>query len=119
MFQTLGPNFKLYFSVHVAEHTNSVSLSEVLLAGITQAHFSHERFLPQSQIGWARMSPPLSFKFSVKKSVAGDFPGGPVVKNLPCNVRDTGLIPGQGTKIPHTMELTLRASTTKPASLNY
>ena len=106
MFQTLGPNFKLYFSVHVAEHTNSVSLSEVLLAGITQAHFSHERFLPQSQIGWARMSPPLSFKFSVKKSVAGDFPGGPVVKNLPCNVRDTGLIPGQGTKIPHTTEET-------------
>ena len=24
------------------------------------------------------------------------FPGGPVVKNLPCNARDTGLIPGLG-----------------------
>ena len=30
-----------------------------------------------------------------------DFPGGPVVKNLPCNAGDTGLNPGQETKIPH------------------
>ena len=26
----------------------------------------------------------------------GDFAGGPVVKNLPANAEDTGLIPGQG-----------------------
>ena len=30
-----------------------------------------------------------------------DFPGGPVVKNLPYNAGDTGSIPGQGTKFPH------------------
>ena len=30
----------------------------------------------------------------------GDFAGGPVVKNLPCNAGDTGLIPGQGTNTP-------------------
>ena len=30
-----------------------------------------------------------------------DFPGGPVVKNPPYNVGYSGLIPGQGTKIPH------------------
>ena len=30
----------------------------------------------------------------------GYFPGGPVVKNLPCNAGDAGSIPGQGTKIP-------------------
>ena len=30
-----------------------------------------------------------------------DFPGGPGVKNPPCNAWDVGLIPGQGTKIPH------------------
>ena len=30
-----------------------------------------------------------------------DFCGGPVVKNLPSNARDIGLIPGHGTKIPH------------------
>ena len=29
------------------------------------------------------------------------FAGGPVVKNLPCNAGDAGLIPGQRTKIPH------------------
>ena len=27
----------------------------------------------------------------------GDFPGGPVVTNLPCSAGDVGLIPGQGT----------------------
>ena len=30
-----------------------------------------------------------------------NFPGGPVVKNLPCNAGDVSSIPGQGTKIPH------------------
>ena len=30
----------------------------------------------------------------------GDYPGGPVVKNLPSNAGDTGSIPGWGTKIP-------------------
>ena len=32
---------------------------------------------------------------------AGDFPGGPVVKNPPSNAGGTGSIPDQGTKIPH------------------
>ena len=27
--------------------------------------------------------------------MAGDFPGGPVVKNPPCNAGDVGLIPGE------------------------
>ena len=31
----------------------------------------------------------------------GDFPGGPVVQNRPCNGGDSEPIPGQGTKIPH------------------
>ena len=30
----------------------------------------------------------------------GNFPGGPVVKILPCNAGDVGLIPGWGVKIP-------------------
>ena len=29
----------------------------------------------------------------------GDSPGGPVVKTLPSNTRDVGLIPGQGAKV--------------------
>ena len=40
------------------------------------------------------------FFFTIKKNT-GDFPGGPVVKNLPSNAGDSGLIPGGGTKIPH------------------
>ena len=43
-----------------------------------------------------------------------DFPGGPVVKNLPSNEGDMGLIPGQGTKIPNAAgQLSLRATTTE------
>ena len=34
-----------------------------------------------------------------------DFPGGPTVKNLPCNSGGEGSIPGQGTKIPHPEQL--------------
>ena len=33
-----------------------------------------------------------------------DIPGGPVVKILPCNAKDTGSVPGWGTKIPHVSE---------------
>ena len=33
-----------------------------------------------------------------------EFPGGPIVKNPPCNAGDTGSILGWGTKILHAME---------------
>ena len=33
-----------------------------------------------------------------------DFPGGLVVKNLPCNAEDVSLSAGQRTKIPYTLE---------------
>ena len=51
------------------------------------------------------------FRFKV---VFKDFSGGPAVKNLPCNGGDAGLIPGQGTKIPHIVEqLSSRTRTTE------
>ena len=44
-----------------------------------------------------------------------DFPGGPVVKNLPSNAGDAGLIPRWGTKTPHaTGQLSPRTATTEP-----
>ena len=39
----------------------------------------------------------------VKKCLSGNFPGGPVVKNLPSNAEGMVSIPGLGTKIPHAM----------------
>ena len=49
-----------------------------------------------------------------------DFPGGPVVKNLPCSAGDSGLITGWGTKIPHaTGQLSPQATTTDPACRNW
>ena len=46
-----------------------------------------------------------------------DSPGGPVVKILPCNTGYLGLIPGQGTKIPHASEqLTLHAISIEPTT---
>ena len=38
---------------------------------------------------------------TIKNNQAEDFPGSPVVKNLPSNAGDSGSIPGLGTKIPH------------------
>ena len=46
-----------------------------------------------------------------------DFPGGPVVKNPPCNAGDMSLIPGEGTKILHAAEkLSSLAATTEPCT---
>ena len=39
-----------------------------------------------------------------KESVAGDFPGGPVVKTSPSNAGGAGSIPGRGAKIPHVLQ---------------
>ena len=41
-----------------------------------------------------------------------DFPGGQVVRNLPCNTKDMGSIPDWGTKVP-------RAAEQKPTHCNY
>ena len=47
----------------------------------------------------------------------GDFPGGPVVKNLPSNAGDAGLIPVWGTRIPHAVgQLSLHAATKIPCA---
>ena len=55
----------------------------------------------------------------VFKNIAGDFPGGPVVKNPPSSAGDPGLIPGQGTRIPHAAgQLSPRTTTTEPECLN-
>jgi len=54
-----------------------------------------------------------------KNQMPWDFPGGPVVKNPPCNAGDMGLIPGWGTKIPHAAgQLNLSTATAKPAHHN-
>ena len=34
----------------------------------------------------------------------GDYTGGPVLKNPPCNAGDMGSNPGEGTKIPHAVD---------------
>ena len=42
--------------------------------------------------------------YTVKILMQGDFPGAPVVKNLPCHAGDVGLILGQKTKLPQALE---------------
>ena len=50
--------------------------------------------------------------FSLRGSYGVDLPGGPLVKNLPCNAEDTNSVPGWGTEIPHAAEqLSIHAST--------
>ena len=53
-------------------------------------------------------------KDTLKTDQVRDFPGGPVVKNLPASAGDTGSSPGLGTKIPHAVgQLSLRATATE------
>ena len=48
-----------------------------------------------------------------------DFPGGPVVKNPPCNAGDAGSIPGHRARIPHATEhLSPSTATTEPVRHN-
>ena len=57
-------------------------------------------------------NPPLTSQFIEIKPYGLDFPGGPVVKNLPANAGDTDLIPGLEAKIPHASgQLNLCATT--------
>ena len=53
----------------------------------------------------------------VERHWAGEFPGGPVVKNPPSYSGDTGSIPGQGTKIPHA-ESPSTATKTRRSQIN-
>ena len=46
----------------------------------------------------------MSVENKLKKTNTLDFPGGPVMKNPPCNAGDMGSIPGEATKIPHAAE---------------
>ena len=60
-------------------------------------------------------TPKKSLLMYFQNGKCGDFPGGPVVKNLPCNAGDAGLIPGQGTKIPHALrQLSLSVTSIEP-----
>ena len=43
-------------------------------------------------------------RITFKSPFSRDIPGGPVIKNLPCNAWDAGLIPGWGTKMPRAAE---------------
>ena len=60
----------------------------------------------------------MRVKFTAVKIKGRDFPGGPVVENLPCNAGDTGLIPGGGTKIPQAKEQLTLYTTREPTSHN-
>ena len=53
------------------------------------------------------------------QEVTWDFPGGPVVKNLPSSAGDVGSILGRGTKTPHAMgQVSQCATTAEPMCLN-
>ena len=43
-----------------------------------------------------------------------DLSGGPVARSLPSNVKDTGLIPGQGTGIPYALGSQARMPKLRP-----
>ena len=86
--------------------------SHFLLQGIFLTQGSNSRLLccrysPALQADSLPTEPPEK----PKKLRGEDFPGGPVVRNLPQNAWDAGSIPGRGTEIPHaTGQLSLCAT---------
>ena len=46
---------------------------------------------------------PSTWKTWQLSEARGDFPGGPLVENLPSNAEDTGSIPGRGTNLPNVL----------------
>ena len=103
--------------VHIQVNVSSQSLSLVAAHWMVQGNFGPGCLhLQDSDVISLRGSPSIrSFQ-----SERGDFSGGPVVKNLPTNAGDTGLIPGLGTKTPHaTGKLSPHTTTTDPACDSY
>ena len=68
-------------------------LSKILNDKLKFLRYSRERRACQA-VGTARYSEIL------RNTGCWDFPGGPVVKNLPCNAGDSGSIADGGTKTP-------------------
>ena len=71
-------------------------------SGRVELFWRVERYKICSIIYWSEWSiwEVIPFRKGLKIQMDRDFPGGPVVKNLPCNAGDAGSIPGWGTKIP-------------------
>ena len=68
---------------------------------------------PQTSCLW----PDSDIWSSMKNLYLGDFPGGPVVKNSPCNASDAGLIPGWRAKIPQASEQLIPCAATPEAQV--
>ena len=67
---------------------------------------------------YATTNSKTDLKYFLKNLQLGNFPSGPVVKTLPSNVGDAGLIPGGRSKIPYTAEqLSLHAKITEAHAL--
>ena len=70
----------------------------------------------QLQCGWEKPAPGGTRCLCINKNHGNkwDFPGDPVVKNMPCKMGGAGSIPGQGTNVPHaTEQLSPRTSADK------
>ena len=65
---------------------------------------SEQISVPSPEASTAAPQGPVPLDSIRDKCSPGDFPGCPVVKTLPSNAGDAGLIPGRGAKIPHALQ---------------
>ena len=78
---------------------------------LVKANYSVSKLLPDTVLGTSGCDRTLSrdqgplrvLTCSFITIIMRDCPGGPVVKTLPFNAAGVGLIPAQGTKIPHAL----------------
>ena len=68
---------------------------------------------PNYVVCCSALKAPCSFPSWNLITICWDFPGHPVVKNLPSNAGDAGLIPSQVTKISHAWEQISGCTTTR------
>ena len=92
------------------------SLSDSSVLGILQARILEWVAMPSSR----RLFPTQGLNtFHPSLKVLEGFPGGPVIKNLPCNAGVSGVIPWSRKTSHDAEQLSLYATTTEPMGLKH
>ena len=96
--------FNTFNSLNLSLKIQTIVISNVqhkilyfLKIRLRNKQLNHQDFSPLSSFdGFLHLMEKSMLYFGVYFRITQDFPGGPVVKNLPANVEDTGSIPGLG-----------------------
>ena len=92
----LGGSYKYGCLTNSAKYISSAQQPHMASDFSISGSREREHFHPHGKFCWQCFNRKLK-----NAEIYRNFPGDPVVKNQPCNSGDAGLIPVQGTKVPH------------------